>query len=100
MKNGEIFLIETGEYSDRGITAVLRAERDFDFDEELNAADMARGVFPFVESLVARGLASRQPILHLVLGYWDAGPLDSYGHRPKGLRPEREAREAMERGDD
>lgn len=69
MKQGEIFLLTTGEYSDCGIFAALRAKKTFSFDREFKRYCDRHGVLQyrlnetaFVDELLARGLVEQYTI--------------------------------------
>lgn len=91
MIKGEIFILTTGEYSDFGITATLRALVAFDLDEEVRAfpkpqrprSPYDRADAPprfdfrshkFIEHLIAKKLAENVPLRALHLGDYGDPP--------------------------
>jgi len=76
MKQGELFIITTGAYSDYGISGKFKAEKDFDFDAVLKAwleahpdeqKEYSFSSHKFLEHLESEGFVSVAHILTLHL---------------------------------
>ena len=74
VKRNELFVLTTGEYSDYGVQAILRARKDFDFDAVMKAfvsrdetPEHSRTFFEtkFVQHLIDSGLAREEPCIFL-----------------------------------
>lgn len=66
MNTGETFFVTTGEYSDYGIHAILRARRDFSWDElAARWSELGKDHYHFVEYLTDEGYVEHVKMIEI-----------------------------------